>query len=62
MYGYERHFGSFYQDPTILKKVSIASQWVNTDWLKSCFLMKYNEEEYFQHQCDSVNVNYENQI
>ena len=37
VYWYERHFGSFYHDPTILKTVSIASQWVNTDWLKSCF-------------------------
>ena len=37
MYWYERHFGSFYRDPTILETVSIASQWVNTDWLKSCF-------------------------
>ena len=33
----ECHFGSIYHDPTILKTVSIASQWVNTDWLKSCF-------------------------
>ena len=38
MYWYERHCGSFYHDPTILKAVSIASQWFNTDWLKSCFL------------------------
>ena len=57
MYWYEGHFGSFYRDPTILETVSIASQWVNTDWLKSAlFLMKHNEREYYQHQCDSVKV------
>ena len=29
MYRYERHFGSFYRNPTILETVSIASKWVN---------------------------------
>ena len=32
MYWHERHFRSFYRDRTILETVSIASQWVNTDW------------------------------
>ena len=25
-------------------------------------LMKYNEKEYFRHQCDSVNVKFENEM
>ena len=29
MYRYERHFGSFYRNSTILETVSIASKWVN---------------------------------
>ena len=61
MYWHERHFRSFYHDPTILKKVSIASQGVNT-LIEKLFLMKYNEREYFQHQCDSVNGKCENQM
>ena len=31
MYRYERHFGSFCRNPTILKMVLIASKWVNTE-------------------------------
>ena len=31
MYRYERNFGSFYCNPTILETVSILSKWVNTD-------------------------------
>ena len=40
MYWYEGHFGSFYHDPTISKTVSIASQWVSSNCLKSC--LKWN--------------------
>ena len=29
---------------------------------RKAVLMKYNEKEYFQHQCDSVNVKCENQM
>ena len=42
MHRYERHFGSFYRDPTILVTFSIASQWVNTDPIEMLFLLKYN--------------------
>ena len=66
MYWYERHCGSFYRDPTILKTLSIASQWVNTvgqhRLIEKLFLMKKNEREYFQHQWDSVDVKCENQM
>ena len=65
MYWYERHFRSFYRDPTILETVRMASQWVNTGQfrlIEKLFLMKYNEREYFQHQCDSVKVKCENQM
>ena len=30
--------------------------------IEKLFLMKYNKKEYFQHQCDSVNVKCENQM
>ena len=32
-----------------------------TDW-KKLFLMKYNEREYSQYQCDSVKLKCENQM
>ena len=31
MYRYERHFESFYRNPTILETVLIASKWVHTE-------------------------------
>ena len=31
MYQYERHFGSFYRNPTIFETVAIASKWVNAE-------------------------------
>ena len=45
MYRYERHFGSFYPNPTILETVPIASKWVNTDLIEIYFLLKYNDRE-----------------
>ena len=57
MYRYERHFLSFYHNPTILEMISIASQWANTDLIENLFLLKlYNKREEFQHRCVSVKV------
>ena len=41
MYWYERHCGSFYRNPTTLKTVSIASQWVN--WHRLVEKLFFNE-------------------
>ena len=34
----ERHFGSFYHNPTILETDSIGSKWVNTNLTENIFI------------------------
>ena len=59
---FERHFGSFCRDPTIIETVSFASQWVNLILIEMLFLLKYNDWEHFQHRCVFAKVQSENQI
>ena len=50
MYQYERHFGFFYCNPTILEKVSIASKLNGSREMgqhRESFLLKYNHREQF---------------